>query len=87
MKEKIYGAKNILLIFAIVITFPLTISCSKPVNYYINQVDNFLDKGYPKPERILGTLVSEIDHDIVDVDIGFCRLFDLYLGLTNDGLE
>ena len=66
MKEKIYGAKNILLMFAILITFAVTISCSKSANYYVKKIDNFVDRGYPKPERISGTLVSDIEHEIVD---------------------
>ena len=66
MKEKIFGAKNILLMFAILISFAVTISCSKSANYYVKKIDNFIDKGYPKPERISGTLVSDIEHEIVD---------------------
>ena len=66
MKEKIYGAKNILLMLAILISFAVTISCSKSANYYVKKIDNFVDRGYPKPERISGTLVSDIEHEIVD---------------------
>ena len=38
-------------------------------------------------KEFFAVLKVAVEHDIVDVDIGFCRLFDLYLGLTNDGLE
>ena len=66
MKKKIYVAKGILLIFAIVIAFAVTISCAKSASYYVQQVDDFVDKGYPKPERISGALVSDIKHEVVD---------------------
>ena len=38
-------------------------------------------------KEFFAVLKVAVEHNIVDVDIGFCRLFDLYLGLTNDGLE
>ena len=41
---------------------------------------------YDEKEGVISVKLEVRDH-IVDVDIGFCRLFDLYLGLTNDGLE
>ena len=66
MKEKIFVAKSILLMFAIVIAFGVTISCAKSPNYYVKQIDNFVDKAYPKPERISGTLVSKVEHEVVD---------------------
>ena len=66
MKEKIHVAKNILLMFAILISFAVTISCSKSASYYVKQIDNFVDRGYPKPERISGTLVSDVKHEVVD---------------------
>ena len=66
MKEKIYGAKNILLMFAILISFAVSISCSKSAGYYVKQIDDFVDRGYPKAERISGKLVSDIKHEVVD---------------------
>ena len=66
MKEKIYGAKNILLIFAILISFAVTISCSKSASHYVKQIDDFVDRGYPKAERVIGTLTSDINHEVVD---------------------
>ena len=66
MKKKIYVAKGILLIFAIVIAFAVTISCAKSASYYIKQVDDFVDRGYPKAERVIGTLTSDINHEVVD---------------------
>ena len=66
MKEKIFGAKNILLMFAILISFAVSIRCSKSTSYYVKQIDNFVDRGYPRPERISGALVSDIKHEVVD---------------------
>ena len=60
MKEKIYGAKSILLMVAILISFAVTISCSKSAGHYVKQIDNFVYRGYPKPETISGTLASDI---------------------------
>ena len=66
MKEKICVAKSVLLMLAIAIVFAGTTGCGKSVNLYIKQIDDFVDKGYPKPERIQGTLVSDVKHDVVD---------------------
>ena len=66
MKEKIYVTKSVLVMLAIAVVFAGTTGCAKPSSYYVKQIDDFVDKGYPKPERASGTLVSNIEHDVID---------------------
>ena len=66
MKEKIYVTKSVLVMLAIAVVFAGTTGCAKSVNYYVKKIDNFVDKGYPKAERISGKLVSDIKHEVVD---------------------
>ena len=66
MKEEIYVAKSILVMLAITVVFVGTAGCGNSVNYYVKQIDDFVDKGYPKAERISGALVSDIEYKIVD---------------------
>ena len=66
MRKKIFATKSILLMFAIVFAFAVTISCTKSVEYYVKQVDDFVDTGYPKPKRVSGVLVSNVEHKVVD---------------------
>ena len=66
MKEKIYVTKSVLVTLAIAVVFAGTTGCAKSANYYVKKIDNFIDKGYPKAERISGKLVSDIKHEVVD---------------------
>ena len=66
MKEKICVAKSVLVILAIAVVFAGTTGCAKSASHYVKQIDNFVDKGYPKAERISGKLVSDIKHEVVD---------------------
>jgi len=65
MKEKIYVTKSVLVMLAIAVVFTGTTGCAKSADY-IKQIDDFVDKGYPKAERISGKLVSDIKHEVVD---------------------
>ena len=65
MKEKICVTKSVLVMLAIAVVFAGTTGCAKSA-YYIKQIDDFADKGYPKAERISGKLVSDIKHEVVD---------------------
>ena len=65
MKEKICVAKSVLVMLAIAVVFAGTTGCAKSADY-IKQIDDFVDKGYPKAERISGKLVSDIKHEVVD---------------------
>ena len=66
MKEKIYVTKSVLVMLVIAVVFAGTTGCAKSVNYYVKKIDDFVDKGYPKAERISGKLVSDIKHEVVD---------------------
>ncbi len=66
MKEKICVAKSVLVMLAIAVVFAGTTGCAKPASYYVKQIDDFVDKGYPKSDRISGNLVSDIKHEVVD---------------------
>ena len=66
MKEKVYVIKSVLVMLAIAVVFTGTTGCWKSVNHYVKQIDDFVDKGYPKAERIPGALVSDIEHEVVD---------------------
>ena len=57
MKEKVYVTKSVLVMLAIAVVFAGTTGCAKSTSYYVKKIDNFLDKGYPKAERISGALV------------------------------
>ena len=65
MKEKICVPKSVLVMLVIAVVFAGTTGCTKSA-YYIKQIDDFIDKGYPKAERISGKLVSDIEHEVVD---------------------
>ena len=65
MKEKIYVTKSVLVMLVIAVVFAGTTGCAKSA-HYIKQIDDFVDKGYPKAERISGKLVSDIKHEVVD---------------------
>ena len=65
MKEKIYVTKSVLVMLAIAVVFAGTTGCAKST-YYIKQIDDFVDKGYPKAEIMPGTLVSEVKHNVID---------------------
>ena len=52
MKEKIYVTRSILVMFVFVGVFAGTTGCAKPGSYYVKKIDDFVDKGYPKAERI-----------------------------------
>ena len=65
MKEKIYVTKSVLVMLAIAVVFAGTTGCAKSA-YYIKQIDDFVDKGYPKAERISGKLVSDVKYEVVD---------------------
>ena len=66
MKEKICVIKSVLVMLVIAVVFAGTTGCAKSVNYYVKKIDDFVDKGYPKAERISGKLVSDIKHEVVD---------------------
>ena len=66
MKEKICVTKSVLVMLAIAVVFAGTTGCAKPSSYYVKKIDDFVDKGYPKAERISGTLTSDINHEVVD---------------------
>ena len=66
MEEKICVTKSVLVILAIAVVFAGTTGCAKSASHYVKQIDNFVDKGYPKAERISGTLTSDIKHEVVD---------------------
>ena len=66
MKEKSCVAKSVLVMLAIAVVFAGTTGCAKSASHYVKQIDDFVDKGYPKAERIPGTLVSDIEHEVVD---------------------
>ena len=66
MKEKICVTKSVLVMLAIAVVFAGTTGCAKSASYYVKQIDDFVDKGYPKAERISGKLVSDIKHEVVD---------------------
>ena len=60
MKEKICVTRSVLVMFAIAVVFAGTTGCAKPGSYYVKKIDDFVDRGYPKAERISGTLVLDI---------------------------
>ena len=66
MKEKTYATKSVLVMLVIAVVFAGTTGCAKPGSYYVKKIDDFVDRGYPKAERISGTLTSEIDHEVLD---------------------
>ena len=66
MKEKICVTKSVLVMLAIAVVFAGTTGCAKSVSHYVKKFDDFVDKGYPKAERISGKLVSDIKHEAVD---------------------
>ena len=51
--------------FVVVVVFTVTTGCAKSA-HYIKQIDDFVDRGYPKAERTSGTLTSDIKHEVVD---------------------
>ena len=65
MEEKICVTKSVLVMFAIAVVFAGTTGCAKSA-HYVKLIDDFVDKGYPKAERISGRLVSDIEHEVVD---------------------
>ena len=66
MKKKISLIKNVLMMFVVVVVvFTVTTGCAKSA-HYIKQIDDFVDRGYPKAERVTGTLTSDINHEVVD---------------------
>ena len=66
MKEKIYVTKSVLVMLAIAVVFAGTTGCAKSVSHYVKKIDDFVDKGYPKAERISGKLVSDVKYEVVD---------------------
>ena len=66
MEEKICVTRSVLVMLAIAVVFAGTTGCAKSASHYVKQIDNFVDKGYPKAERISGKLVSDIKHEVVD---------------------
>ena len=66
MNKKISLIKNILMMFVVVAVFAGTTGCAKPASYYVKKIDDFVDRGYPKAERVTGTLTSDINHEVVD---------------------
>jgi hypothetical protein len=66
MGEKIYVTRSFLVMLAIALVFAGTAGCAKSAGHYVKQVDDFVDRGYPQAERISGTLVSDIEHEVVD---------------------
>ena len=52
--------------FLVVVVFAGTTGCAKSASHYVKKIDDFVDKGYPKAERISGTLTSDIKHEVVD---------------------
>ena len=66
MNKKISLIKNVLMMFVVVVVFAGTTGCAKSGSYYVKKIDDFVDRGYPKAERILGTLSSDINHEVVD---------------------
>ena len=66
MKEKICVTKSVLVMLAIAVVFAGTTGCAKSASHYVKKIDDFVDKGYPKAERISGTLTSDIKHEVVD---------------------
>ena len=66
MKEKIYVTKSVLVVLVIAVVFAGTTGCAKSASDYLKKIDDFVDKGYPKAERISGKLVSGIKHEVVD---------------------
>ena len=66
MNQKISLIKNILMMFVVVAVFAGTTGCAKPGSYYVKKIDDFVDRGYPKAERVTGTLTSDINHEVVD---------------------
>jgi len=66
MNKKISLIKNVLMMFVVLVVFAGTTGCAKSGSYYVKKVDDFVDRGYPKAERISGKLVSDIKHEVVD---------------------
>ena len=66
MNKKISLIKNVLMMFVVVVVFAGTTGCAKPGSYYVKKIDDFVDRGYPKAERISGTLTSDINHEVID---------------------
>ena len=66
MNKKISLINNFLMMFLVVVVFAGTTGCAKPGSYYVKKIDDFVDRGYPKAERVTGTLTSDINHEVVD---------------------
>ena len=66
MNKKISLIKNILMMFVVVAVFAGTTGCAKPSSYYVKKIDDFVDRGYPKAERISGALTTDINHEVLD---------------------
>ena len=66
MNKKNCVIKSVLVMLVISVVFAGTTGCAKSASYYFKQIDDYIDKGYPKPERIPGKLVSDIKHEVVD---------------------
>ena len=66
MIKKIGLIKHVLMVFVVVVIFTGTTGCAKPGSYYVKKIDDFVDRGYPKAERISGALTSDIKHEVVD---------------------
>jgi hypothetical protein len=66
MNKKNCVTKSVLVMLVIAVVFAGTTGCAKSSGYYFKQIDNYIDKGYPKAERIPGKLVSDIKHEVVD---------------------
>ena len=66
MNKKNCVTKSVLVMLVIAVIFAGTTGCAKSPSHYFKQIDNFIDQGYPKAERISGKLVSDIKHEVVD---------------------
>ena len=66
MNKKISLIKNVLMMFVVVVIFTGTTGCAKPGSYYVKKIDDFVDRGYPKAERVSGVLTSDINHEVLD---------------------
>ena len=66
MNKKNCVTKSVLVMLVIAVVFAGTTGCAKSASHYVKKIDDFVDKGYPKAERIPGTLVSDIEHEVVD---------------------
>ena len=66
MNKKNCVTKSVLVMLVIAVVFAGTTGCAKPSGYYVKKIDDFIDRGYPKAERVTGTLTSDINHEVID---------------------